>query len=193
MPVVSSTNKADQNFRKAVPMAPTSYQAPMRGDKADKKTVSQSTESNLASTTSTVAKLLEQKGDAVYAVRPQDTVHHAVTVLRDKRIGALLVTDQNGDMQGILSERDIVRKLAETPGQTLPQQVDGLMTREVTTCAPADALETILRKMTDGKFRHMPVLDDGKLCGMITIGDVVNFRLNELEYESLRMKQMIVG
>jgi CBS domain-containing protein len=174
-------------------MAPTSYQAPMRGDKAEKKTVSQSTESNLASTTSTVAKLLENKGSAVFSVRPQDTVHHAVTVLRDKRIGALLVTDQNGAMQGILSERDIVRKLAETPGQTLPQEVEGLMTREVTTCAPSDLLETILRKMTDGRFRHMPVMDDGKLCGMITIGDVVNFRLNELEYESLRMKQMIVG
>ena len=68
-----------------------------------------------------------------------------------------------------------------------------LMTRELISSSPDETTDQVLQKMTDGRFRHMPVLDDGKLCGMITIGDVVNFRLNELEYESLRMKQMIVG
>lgn len=174
-------------------MAPNSYQAPMRGDKEEKRTFSQSVETNLASTTATVAKLLDGKGPDVFSVLPGDTVKTAVDALRDKRIGALLVTDENGEMVGILSERDIVRKLAETPGQTLPQKVEGLMTTNVSTCAPEETLDEVLKKMSEGRFRHMPVMDNGRLCGIVTIGDVVNFRLKELEYEALRMKQMIVG
>ncbi|MCE8514383.1 CBS domain-containing protein [Ruegeria pomeroyi] len=174
-------------------MAPSSYQAPTRGDKADKTTYSQSASSNLAQSQSTVADLLGGKGDAVFSVRPGDTIGQVVNVLKDKRIGAVLVTDQNGALVGILSERDIVRRMADTPGQTLPQQVEGLMTREVQTCAPDETLNAVLKRMTEGRFRHLPVLRDGKLCGMVTIGDVVNFRLRELEYEALKMKQMIVG
>ena len=104
-----------------------------------------------------------------------------------------MVTDQNGALQGILSERDIVRRLADTPGHTLPQLVEEIMTREVKTCAPEDLLIDVAKVMNEGRFRHLPVLKDGKLCGMITVGDVVSFRLKELEYEALRMKQMIVG
>lgn len=174
-------------------MAPTSYQSPSRGDKTDKSTYSQSVDSNLSSTKTPVSKLLGEKGDAIFAVRPGDTISHVVGVLRDKHIGALVVTDQNGTLQGILSERDIVRRMAETPGETLPQSVEDLMTRDVVTCGPDDLLNDVLKRMTEGKFRHMPVLSDGKLRGMITIGDVVNYRLKELEYEALRMKQMIVG
>lgn len=174
-------------------MAPTSYQSPSRGDKADKTTYSQSEESNLSHSQTTVAKLLEGKGDAVFSVRPNETIHSVVNTLKEKRIGAVLVTDQNGALQGILSERDIVRRMADTPGQTLPQAVEDLMTREVKTCTPDDYLNDVLKSMTEGRFRHMPVLRDGNLCGVITIGDVVHFRLKELEYEALRMKQMIVG
>ena len=174
-------------------MAPSSYQPPTRGDKGGTATRSQSIESNLSHTHTTVAKLLEGKGDAVFAVRPNDTIHSVVDILRDKHIGAVVVTDQNGGLQGILSERDIVRRMADTPGQTLPQSVDDLMTREVQTCTPEDPLMDVLKTMTEGRFRHMPVLSDGKLRGVITIGDVVHFRLQELEYEALRMKQMIVG
>ncbi len=174
-------------------MAPSSYQPPTRGDKADTATHSQSVESNLSHSQSTVAKLLEGKGDAVFAVRPNDTIHSVVDILKEKRIGAVVVTDQNGALQGILSERDIVRRMAETPGQTLPQSVEDLMTRDVQTCSPDDPMMSVLKTMTEGRFRHMPVLRDGNLCGVITIGDVVNFRLNELEYEALKMKQMIVG
>ncbi|WP_171230375.1 CBS domain-containing protein [Ruegeria sp. HKCCA4008] len=174
-------------------MAPTSYQSPSRGDKSDKTTYSQSAESNLSHSQTTVAKLLEGKGDAVFSVRPNDTIHSVVNTLKEKRIGAVLVTDQNGALQGILSERDIVRRMADTPGQTLPQSVEDLMTRDVKTCTPDDLLNEVLKTMTEGRFRHMPVLRDGNLCGVITIGDVVHFRLKELEYEALRMKQMIVG
>lgn len=174
-------------------MAPSSYQAPTRGDKADKATHSQTVQSNLPQGHATVANLLEGKGEAIHAVRPTESIHDAVQILKDKRIGAVVVTDQNGKLQGILSERDIVRRMADTPGQTLPQKVADLMTSEVKTCTPDDLLMEILRTMTDGRFRHMPVLRGDSLCGMITIGDVVNFRLKELEYEALRMKQMIVG
>jgi CBS domain-containing protein len=83
--------------------------------------------------------------------------------------------------------------MADTPGQTLPQSVEDLMTKDVLSCTPDDLLNDVLKTMTEGRFRHMPVLRDGNLCGVITIGDVVHFRLKELEYEALRMKQMIVG
>ncbi|UWQ81549.1 CBS domain-containing protein (plasmid) [Leisingera sp. S132] len=174
-------------------MAPFSYQPPTRGDKAGQESHSQSAESNLSHGQSTVASLLDAKGDAIFAIRPNDTVGHAVEALKEKRIGALVVTDQNGTLQGILSERDIVRRLADTPGHTLPQLVEEIMTREVKTCAPDDLLIDVAKVMNEGRFRHLPVLKDGKLSGMITVGDVVNFRLKELEYEALRMKQMIVG
>ncbi|MDJ0859802.1 MAG: CBS domain-containing protein [Dinoroseobacter sp.] len=173
---------------------PASYQAPTRGDaKSDKKTVSQSVSSNLTKDTASVRSLLSGKGGAVFSVSPDDTLADAVTALRDKGIGALVVTDSGGALQGILSERDIVRKLAETPGQTLPQKVSENMTKAVETCTPDDPLIDVLRRMSEGKFRHMPVLENGALSGMITIGDVVNFRLKELEHEALQLKQMIVG
>lgn len=174
-------------------MAPNSYRPPIAADKKPGKTHSQSVDTNMASETSTVSKILSKKGDYVATVGPDDTVATAVGVLKEKRIGALLVVDASGHMQGILSERDIVRKLAETPGQTLPQLVRDLMTSEVVTCAPNDSLDLVMKEMNDGRFRHMPVMDHGQLCGMISIGDVVNYRLMELEYESLQMKQMIVG
>lgn len=172
---------------------PTSYQAPTRGDLEKKTTHSQSAESNISHDTATVKQLISRKGNTVYTISPEDTLSTAVKVLRDRRIGALLVADSTGALQGILSERDIVRKLAETPGQTLPQSVGENMTRKVESCSPADPLVSVLRRMNEGRFRHMPVLEDGKLCGMLTIGDVVNYRLNELEYEALQLKQMIVG
>ena len=172
---------------------PTSYQAPMRRDAAQKKTVSQSVDTNLVKDTSTVRKLLDGKGGEVFSIRPEETLAVAVCVLRDKRIGALLVTDDNGDLKGILSERDIVRKLAETPGQTLPQTVGENMTSKVVTCSPDDALVTVLRRMTEGRFRHMPVIENDRLSGIVTIGDVINYRLNELEHEALQLKQMVVG
>lgn len=174
-------------------MAPSSYQAPSLGDATNKTTKSQSTQSNLSQSSSTVAEVLHEKGGEVFSVYPTDTIHKVVRILKEKRIGALVITDPNGAPQGILSERDIVRRMAETPGQTLPQLVKDLMTREVQTCALDDRLIDVLKRMSEGRFRHMPVVAGGSLCGMITIGDVVQFRLKELEYETLRMKQMIVG
>ncbi|MEM1300183.1 MAG: CBS domain-containing protein [Pseudomonadota bacterium] len=172
---------------------PESYRAPMRKDKQSDRTYSQSSSSNLSADQALVAKIMAQKGGDVFSIGPGETLGRAVEVLRDRRIGALMVTDGSGSLVGILSERDIVRKLADTPGQTLPQLVQDVMTKEVQTCAPNETLISVLKRMTAGRFRHMPVVDGSKLVGMVTIGDVINFRLTELEHETLQLKQLIVG
>lgn len=170
-----------------------SYQGPRRDKQTQDRTYSQSTEANLSTDTATVNHLIRRKGNQVFSIRPEDTLGTAVEILRDRRVGALLVTNNTGKLVGILSERDIVRKLADTPGQTLPQRVDEVMTSKVEVCAPTDTLVSVLRRMTDGRFRHMPVMDADNLIGMVTIGDVVHYRLAEVEHEALQLKQLIVG
>jgi CBS domain-containing protein len=172
---------------------PTSYQAPMAGDKAKQSSSSQTVAAATQMQASRVEHLLKEKSGAVITVAQSDTIAAAVTILKENRIGALIVTDASGTLTGILSERDIVRKLAQTPGQTLPQTVGENMTRSVVTCAPEDTLIHILRRMSEGRFRHMPVMQAGKPIGMITIGDVVAQRLKEVEQEALQLKQLIVG
>lgn len=172
---------------------PSSYQPPMRKDTASERTHSQTMGSNLNTQSATIGHVLASKGHEVITIRPQETLGTAVEILRDKRIGALLVTDSAGVLQGILSERDIVRKLADAPGRTLPHSVSDVMTAQVETGASQDSAVSALQRMTDGRFRHLPVVDDGVLQGMVTIGDVVQFRLTELEHEALQLKQLIVG
>lgn len=171
---------------------PASYQAPRRGGD-DKKTRSQSASTNTQNETATVQSLIASKEGKVFSIGPDQTLHDAVVILRDRKIGALMVCDEGGALVGILSERDIVRKLAEAPGQTLPNKVSDVMTAKVETCNPGETLVSVLRRMTQGRFRHMPVEDSSGLIGMLTIGDVVNFRLTELEHEALQLKQLIVG
>ncbi|MDB6177561.1 CBS domain-containing protein [Paracoccus sp. Z330] len=170
---------------------PTSYQSPMRQDHESQRSKSQTV--SLHELHATVGDLLASKGRDVFSIKPGETLGQAVKELRDKRIGALMVTDDSGALAGILSERDIVRKLAETPGQTLPQLVGDVMTCEVQSCDPSEQLVTVLKRMTEGRFRHMPVLEDGALVGMVSIGDVIHHRLNQLEYEALHLKQLITG
>ena len=172
---------------------PTSYQAPMAGDKVKRSTSSQSVETNTKAEAGRIQDVLGRKGQDVITITETDTIASAVQVLRDKRIGALVVVNAEGRLAGILSERDIVRKLAETPGQTLPQTVAENMTRDVVTCGLQDTLIQVLRRMSEGRFRHMPVVEGDKLMGMVTIGDVINHRLNELEHEALQLKQLVVG
>lgn len=172
---------------------PESYRSPMRMDKKSDRTFSQSSATNISADQATVAKVLAQKGGDIFSIAPGETLGRAVEVLRDRRIGALLVTNETGALAGILSERDIVRKLAETPGQTLPQLVKDVMTTKVEACTQNETLISVLQRMTAGRFRHMPVVDGNTLIGMVTIGDVINFRLTELEHETLQLKQLIVG
>lgn len=171
----------------------TGFQGPRKSEGSGHATVSQSEESNVATEAANVGRLLAYKGDDIISVKPDDNLQMVVDLLREKRIGALLVLSDNGDLEGILSERDIVRKLSETPGKVLAQNVSALMTRKVQVCSPDDSLIAVLRLMTEGRFRHMPVVENGAIKGVITIGDVVNFRLRELEHEAVQLKQMIVG
>lgn len=172
---------------------PTSYQGPHRGDDTHPDTHSQTLDSNLTAGEAVVGDILQAKGRDLITIRPQQDLHAAVQMLRDHRIGALVVTDAAGVLQGILSERDIVRKLAETPGRTLPHQVSDVMTSRVETTTPDEPLVSVMRRMSAGRFRHMPVMDGTGLAGIVTIGDVVQHRVTALEYEALRLKQLIVG
>ncbi|MEL7140082.1 MAG: CBS domain-containing protein [Pseudomonadota bacterium] len=172
---------------------PESYRPPLRKDKLRDRTYSQSKSTNLSADSANVGTLLERKGADVVSIGPNETLGRAVEILRDRGIGALLVTGQDSELIGILSERDIVRKLAETPGKTLPQRVSDVMTQKVETCTEEEPLIDVLRRMTVGRFRHMPAVRGASLIGMVTIGDVVNYRLRELEHEALQLKQLIVG
>lgn len=172
---------------------PFSYQGKLRGDGDKPHSTSQSLDANLAHGTSIVSMLLAKKGSEVISVKQDDLIAHAIAILKERRIGALVVTNAHGELVGIISERDIVRCLAETSGDIRQLQVADIMTKNVVTCHPDDAMISVLQKMTDGRFRHMPVMQEAKIVGLVTIGDMVNFRLKELEYESLKMKQMIVG
>lgn len=173
---------------------PESYRPHLRKDDEHEHTHSQSVTTNTVNPNSAkVQDLLDEKDSVVYSIRPQQTLHEAVEVLRDHRIGALMVTDANGALVGILSERDIVRKLAETPGKTLPHKVEQVMTRKVETCTADEALVTVLKRMSSGQFRHMPVVEGTTAIGIVTILDAVQFRLKQLELEALQIKQLIVG
>mgnify|MGYP000412763338 CR=1 FL=1 len=174
-------------------MAPSSYQPPTRGDKAEGKTHSQTAESNLAQSTATVSKVLEAKGRDIVAVRPDDTIATVVGVLRDKRIGAVLVTDDAGALVGILSERDIVRELSDVGKSCLDQPVSAYMTSKLVTCTSKDTAQDILGTMTEGRFRHMPVMDGDAMIGLISIGDVVKAQLAVLAMEKEALEGMIKG
>lgn len=175
-------------------MAPTSYQGASATTQDDKRTYSQSVESNLSDGGGivTVSAILKEKGNIVYGIAPDASVSTAVAELRARGIGVMVVTE-NDKLVGILSERDVVRQLDERGADVLGLTVADLMTADPYTCTADMPLLSVLRRMTDGHFRHMPVVEDDALIGLISIGDVVKARLRQLEYEALRMKQMIVG
>lgn len=172
---------------------PSSYQSPNRGTREPSEQRSQSAETNTPKSNTSVAQVLAQKGKDIFSVRPQTALEDVVEMLRAKRIGAVLVRDADGSLAGILSERDIVRKLSDIGKDAMTLTAEDAMTRYVQTCDAQDHLLTVLRVMTEGRFRHMPVLEDGRLVGVVTIGDVVSHRLKELEHEALQLKQLIVG
>ncbi len=141
-----------------------------------------------------VSTILKSKGSAeVVRIPPAATVAEAAQVLSARRIGALVVSPDGTTLAGILSERDIVREIGRRGSAVLQDRVEALMTREVTTCAPADHTTQVLERMTVGRFRHMPVMDGGRLVGMISIGDVVKARLAELQADRDALEGMIKG
>lgn len=140
-----------------------------------------------------VADLLKNKGDNIISIPAECSVAEAVKVLCDNKIGAAVVLDKEGNLAGILSERDLCRGLGAEGASLLDQPATSLMTAEVMTCTPDDTVDAIMRTMTEGRFRHMPVMKNGQLCGVISIGDVVKSRIDDLEHEANAMRQYISG
>ncbi len=138
-----------------------------------------------------VKLILKNKGATVETIRPDVLIADVVDTLKAKRIGVLVVSQTGDDIAGIVSERDIVNGLAEQGASLLDQPVDTIMTRQVKTCSPDDTVTFVMEMMTDRRIRHIPVLRDGALVGIVSIGDAVKFRLQELESEATHLREYI--
>jgi CBS domain-containing protein len=138
-----------------------------------------------------VANILKAKGNDIVTISPGEPVAAALAMLEEKRIGSLLVLDDHGRIAGILSERDLVRAMHEHHDQFLNKRVSELMTTRVVTCSSSDPVAAIMGMMTAQRFRHVPVVDDGKLVGIVSIGDVVKSRIEEAEAEVDALRQYI--
>ena len=140
-----------------------------------------------------VETILKAKGGHVVTVQPNATVGTAIRRLKLERIGALVVSQNGVELQGMISERDIVLGLAEHGGGLLDLQVADLMTREVRTCTPQDSIKHVMGEMTRSRVRHLPVLEHGKLVGIVSIGDVVKNRLEEVELEASVLRDAYIA
>jgi CBS domain-containing protein len=131
-----------------------------------------------------VAAILARKGADVFTIEPDATVSTAVEQLGERRVGALIVSSDGTTVAGIVSERDIVRRLAELGPDVLDRPVSSVMTAEVVTCAPAATTEELMAVVTERRIRHVPVVEKDRLTGLVSIGDIVAARVRELEEEA---------
>ena len=138
----------------------------------------------------TVRAILDTKGHQIESVEPDARLSSAIKTLAERRIGAVLVISQGG-IEGILSERDIVRVLGERGAAALEEPVSAVMTRKVVSCKQADTVAAIMEMMTSGKFRHLPVVEDDRVVGLISIGDIVKWRVKEFEAEQEALRDYI--
>jgi CBS domain-containing protein len=138
-----------------------------------------------------VKSIIDTKGGDVVTLEPSVSLDTAAKLLAERRIGAVVVLGADDRVVGILSERDIVREIADHGVAAMQQQVSQVMTRKVVTCTLDETLHSIMERMTAGKFRHVPVIDQGRLAGIISIGDVVKHRIEEMEQESDALKSYI--
>jgi CBS domain-containing protein len=138
-----------------------------------------------------VKTILSTKGAEVITIDPNATLEAAVAILAKHRIGALVVLGADQRIIGILSERDIVRALAERSAGALTTPLAQVMTRKVVTCGENETVGGIMEQMTTGKFRHVPVVEQDRLVGIVSIGDVVKHRLSEMEHESAALRDYI--
>ena len=141
----------------------------------------------------TVSAILAEKGRDVVTVQITAKIRAAISLLADKKIGAAIVVDKHDKVCGIVSERDIVRELALEGGNLLDATVQSCMTHKVVSCREADTVDDLMDKMTEGKFRHLPVVENGKLSGIISIGDVVKLKIQQAEHDTEEMKRYIAG
>ncbi len=142
-----------------------------------------------------VKAILKKKGDKVITISPEATVGEVAQVLKREGIGALVVAEQGGDILGIVSERDIVGALGDVTRREriLEAKVSALMTRDVVTCSPADEVQKCMQLMTEHHIRHLPVMDSGAMVGLVSIGDIVKSRLEDLETEAGFLRNMIAS
>lgn len=137
--------------------------------------------------------LKAKENEGVMTVGPDTTIAEAASILADKRIGTVVVSEDGKAALGILSERDIVRELARSGGGCLTRAVGDYMTRNLVTCTAQSSTDDVLKKMTDGRFRHMPVVEEDTLIGLISLGDVVKAQLQQLAMEKDALEGMIMG
>jgi CBS domain-containing protein len=139
-----------------------------------------------------ISDILRYKGTDVATVTPAGSVTEVLALLAEHNVGALVVVD--GDtVSGIVSERDIVRRLADRGGAVLESTVKDVMTSLVLSCTPNDTVDSVAVSMTEKRIRHMPVIDDGRLTGIVSIGDVVSSRMRQLEQDRGQLEQYITG
>ena len=139
----------------------------------------------------TVKAILAAKGGDIITIEPNTNVAAAAKLLAERRIGALVVTGADRRVVGIVSERDIVQELAVHGAASLDLPLTDVMTRKVMTCSPSDTISSVMERMTQGKFRHLPVLEQGRLIGIVSIGDVVKYRLQQMEREQSALRDYI--
>jgi CBS domain-containing protein len=138
-----------------------------------------------------VAQILRDKGDLVFTALPHETVGAAAALLHSRRVGAMVIVDNEDAVVGILSERDIVRTVAERGGAGLAEPISSCMTRNVVFATPAESVDDLLERMTDRRMRHLPVVKDGRLVGIVSIGDLVKSKIAETEAEAENLKAYI--
>ena len=139
----------------------------------------------------TVARILAEKGREVTTTQPHRTLKEVIELLAAKGIGAVVVADAAMAVLGILSERDVVRVLAQSGAEALNEPVSRYMTPKVTTVTISDTVDHVMATMTEGRFRHLPVVEDGRLIGLVSIGDIVKHHVNEIENEHQALKDYI--
>ena len=140
-----------------------------------------------------VQGILQAKGADVVTIRPDATVAELVAGLNGERIGAMVVSEDGEGVDGIVSERDVVRALAALGSRAVEQRVAEIMTRSVRTCAPTDGVKSLMELMTTHRIRHVPVVADGRLVGIVSIGDVVKNRLDEMATEVSVLREAYLG
>jgi len=139
-----------------------------------------------------VTEILKQKGDLVFTVSPSESLTSAAAQLHRHGVGALLVREgEDGPILGILSERDIVWGIARGGESALQRTVGDCMTRELIEASPSETVDSLMARMTDKRVRHLPVVKDGELCGIVSIGDLVKHKIGEVEAEAANLKQYI--
>lgn len=140
-----------------------------------------------------VSQILKGKGDLVFTASPDQTMEAAAALLHSRRVGAMVIVDDQDQVAGILSERDIVRLVAETGAAGLNQKVGDWMTRDVLFAQLSESVDALLTRMTDRRVRHLPVVREGRLVGIVSIGDLVKSKIAETEAEAANLKAYIAA